>query len=173
MAATKCNRNDEWNAWFWILWWTKLLFDKLLSLFDIILSRLWISLFYFVSFYKLQILEPFRNYDTPLRSTCWCTYILVGTSWFCWYNCSNGFRQKFLRSFIFKISFQNIDKHNRYLLWSPSKTAHIDFSNFFLTIFHIVNEKFHPAPLMIYLLIKQAGGHFFLTLLIDSGLLIY
>ena len=123
MAATKCNRNDEWNAWFWILWWTKLLFDKLLSLFDIILSRLWISLFYFVSFYKLQILEPFRNYDAPLRSTCWRTYILVGTSWFCWYNCSNGFRQKFLRSFIFKISFQNIDTHNRYLLWSPSKRA--------------------------------------------------
>ena len=126
MAATKCNWCNEWNAWFWILWWTQLLFAKLLSLFDIILSRFWISLFCFVSFYKLQILEHFGDYDSPLLSTCWYIHILVRTSWFCWYNGSNGFRQSFWKNFIFKIIWLNNNKHSRcgrygILLWGINR----------------------------------------------------
>ena len=118
MAPTKCNRNDESNAWFWILWWTQLLFGKSLFLFDIILSRFWISLLCFVSFRKLQILEHFRDYDSSLLSTCWYIHFLVGTSRFCWYNGSNGFRQSFLKNLIFKILWSNNDKHSRVFFYT-------------------------------------------------------
>ena len=117
MAATKCNWKDEWNAWFWILWWTQLLFAKLLFLFDIILSRFWISLLCFVSFFKLQILEHFGDNDCSLLSTCWYIHFLVGTSRFCWYNGSNGFRQSFLKNLIFRILWLNIDKHSKYITY--------------------------------------------------------
>ena len=46
-----------------------------------------------------------------------------------------------------------------------------DFHSTLLAIFHVVNKKFHPASLLIYLENKQAGWHFFPTLLIYSGLL--
>ena len=52
--------------------------------------------------------------------------------------------------------------------------ARIDFSDFLstlLTIFHVINEKFHPARLLIHLMNKQAVWHFFPTLLVYSGLL--
>ena len=54
--------------------------------------------------------------------------------------------------------------------------ARLDFSDFLstlLAIFHVINEKFHSARLLIYLVNKQAGWHFFTTLLIYSGLLVY
>ena len=54
--------------------------------------------------------------------------------------------------------------------------ARLDFSDFFstlLAIFHVLNKKFHPARLLIYLVNKQAGCHFFPTLLVYSGLLFY
>ena len=54
--------------------------------------------------------------------------------------------------------------------------ARLNFSDFhstLLAIFHVVNEKFHPARLLIYLVNKQAGWHFFPTLLVYSGLLVY
>ena len=44
--------------------------------------------------------------------------------------------------------------------------AGLDFSDFLSTlfaIFHVINEKFHPARLLIYLLKKQAGWIFFQT----------
>ena len=56
------------------------------------------------------------------------------------------------------------------------KHARLDFSDFLstlLAIFHVINEKFHPARLLIYLVNKQAGWHFFPTLLVYSGLLFY
>ena len=46
--------------------------------------------------------------------------------------------------------------------------APLDFSDFLstlLAIFHVINEKFHPARLLIYLVNKQAGWHFFPSLL--------
>ena len=39
--------------------------------------------------------------------------------------------------------------------------------------FHVINEKFPPARLLIYLVNKQAGWHFFPSLLVYSGLLFY
>ena len=54
--------------------------------------------------------------------------------------------------------------------------ARLDFSDFLstlLAIFHVINEKFHPARLLIYLVNKQAGCHFFPSLLVYSGLLFY
>ena len=54
--------------------------------------------------------------------------------------------------------------------------ARLDFSDFLstlLTIFHIINKKFHPARLLTYLVKKQAGWNFFPTLLVYSGLLFY
>ena len=42
--------------------------------------------------------------------------------------------------------------------------ARLDFSDFLstlLAIFHVINEKFPPARLLIYLVNKQAGWHFF------------
>ena len=42
--------------------------------------------------------------------------------------------------------------------------ARLDFSDFISTlfvIFHVINEKFHPARLSIYLVKKQAEGFFF------------
>ena len=54
--------------------------------------------------------------------------------------------------------------------------ACLDFSNFLstlLAIFYVINEKFHPARLLIYLVNKQAGWHFFPSLLVYSGLLFY
>ena len=52
--------------------------------------------------------------------------------------------------------------------------ACLDFSGFLstlLSIFHVINEKFHPARLLTYLVKKQAGWNFFPTLLVYSGLL--
>ena len=46
----------------------------------------------------------------------------------------------------------------------PDEHACLDFSNFLstlLTIFHVINEKLHPAPLLIYLVNKRAEGSFF------------
>ena len=54
--------------------------------------------------------------------------------------------------------------------------ARLDFSDFLstlLAIFHVINEKFPPARLLIYLVNKQAGCHFFPSLLVYSGLLFY
>ena len=54
--------------------------------------------------------------------------------------------------------------------------ARLDFSDFLsplLAIFHVINKKFYPARLLIYLVNKQAWLHFFPTLLIYSGLLVY
>ena len=54
--------------------------------------------------------------------------------------------------------------------------ARLDFSDFLstlLTIFNVINEKFHSARLLIYLVNKQAGWHFFPTLLVYYGLLVY
>ena len=48
-----------------------------------------------------------------------------------------------------------------------------DFHSTLLSIFHAVNEKFHPASLFIYLVNKQAGWHLFPALLVYSGLLFY
>ena len=42
--------------------------------------------------------------------------------------------------------------------------ASLDFSDFLstlLAIFHVINEKFHPARLFTYLENKQAGGILF------------
>ena len=42
--------------------------------------------------------------------------------------------------------------------------ARLDFSDFLstlLAIFHVINVKFPPARLLIYLVNKQAGWHFF------------
>ena len=42
--------------------------------------------------------------------------------------------------------------------------ARLEFSDFHSTlfaIFHVINEKFHPARLLIHLVKKQAGGFFF------------
>ena len=47
--------------------------------------------------------------------------------------------------------------------------ARLDFSDFLsslLAIFHVINEKFPPARLLIYLVNKQAGLHFFPSLLV-------
>ena len=47
--------------------------------------------------------------------------------------------------------------------------ARLDFSDFhstLLAIFHVINEKFHPACLLIYLVNQQAVWHFFPTLLV-------
>ena len=47
--------------------------------------------------------------------------------------------------------------------------AHLDFSDFLSTlvaIFHVINEKFHSAGLLIYLVNKPAGWHFFPSLLV-------
>ena len=38
--------------------------------------------------------------------------------------------------------------------------ARLDFSDFLFTllaIFHVMNEKFHPARLLVYILSKKAG----------------
>ena len=46
--------------------------------------------------------------------------------------------------------------------------ACLDFSDILstlLAIFHVINEKFPPARLLIYLVNKQAVWHFFQTLL--------
>ena len=46
--------------------------------------------------------------------------------------------------------------------------ARLDFSDFLFTLLaicHIIKEKFHPAHLLIYLVNKQAGWHFFPRLL--------
>ena len=61
--------------------------------------------------------------------------------------------------------------------------ARLDFSDFLSTLFaifpparlliYLVKKKFHPARLSIYLVIKQAGWHFFPSLLVYSGLLLY
>ena len=54
--------------------------------------------------------------------------------------------------------------------------ARLDFSDFLstlLAIFHVINEKFHPARLLIYLVNKLAGWQFFPSLLVYSGLLVY
>ena len=47
------------------------------------------------------------------------------------------------------------------------------FPSTLLAIFHVINEKFPPARLLIYLVNKQAGWHFFPSLLVYSGLLFY
>ena len=54
--------------------------------------------------------------------------------------------------------------------------ASLNFQNFHSTlfaIFHVVNEKFHPTRLLIYLVDKQAGWYFFPILLVYSSLLFY
>ena len=54
--------------------------------------------------------------------------------------------------------------------------ARLDFSDFLstlLAIFHVINEKFPPARLLIYLVISKQGGTFFPSLLVYSGLLFY
>ena len=54
--------------------------------------------------------------------------------------------------------------------------ARLDFSDFLstlLAIFHVINEKFHSACLLFYIVNKQAGWHFFPSLLVYSGLLVY
>ena len=54
--------------------------------------------------------------------------------------------------------------------------ARLDCSNFpstLLAIFHVIKDKFPPAGLLIYLVNKQAGWHFFPSLLVYSGLLFY
>ena len=54
--------------------------------------------------------------------------------------------------------------------------ARLDFADFLSTlleIFHVINEKFHPARSLIYLVNKQAGCHFLPSLLVYSGLLFY
>ena len=42
-----------------------------------------------------------------------------------------------------------------------------------IAIFYVINQKFHSARLLIYLVNKQAGWHFLPSLLIYSGLLFY
>ena len=52
----------------------------------------------------------------------------------------------------------------------------LDFSDLLstlLAIFHVIKEKIPPARLLIYLVNKQAGWHFFPSLLLYSGLLFY
>ena len=54
--------------------------------------------------------------------------------------------------------------------------ARLDFSDILstlLAIFHVINEKFHPACLLIYLVNKRAGWHYFPTLLVYFSLLVY
>ena len=54
--------------------------------------------------------------------------------------------------------------------------ARLDFSDFLstlLAIFHVINEKFPPARLLIYLVISKQGGTLFPSLLVYSGLLFY
>ena len=54
--------------------------------------------------------------------------------------------------------------------------ARLDFSDFRSTLlanFYVINEKFHSARLLIYLVNKQAGCHFLPSLLVYSGLLFY
>ena len=48
-----------------------------------------------------------------------------------------------------------------------------DFLSTLLAIFHVINEKFPPARLLIYLVISKQGGTFFPSLRIYSGLLFY
>ena len=53
--------------------------------------------------------------------------------------------------------------------------ARLDFSDFLstlLAIFHVINEKFPPARLLIYLVISKQGGTFFPSLLVYSALLL-
>ena len=81
--------------------------------------------------------------------------------------------------FMCQISSWQICFKQKYILTLKSRIeehARLNFSDFLstlLAIFHVVNEKFHPAHLLIYLVNKQAGWHFFPILLVYSGLLFY
>merc|ERR1712051_989827 len=48
-----------------------------------------------------------------------------------------------------------------------------DFLSTLLAIFHVINEKFPPARLSIYLVISKQVGTFFPSLLVYFGLLFY
>ena len=53
-----------------------------------------------------------------------------------------------------------LEKQNPTLKSPIEEHARLDFSDFLSTlfaIFHVINEKFHPARLLIYLVKKQAG----------------
>ena len=68
---------------------------------------------------------------------------------------------------------------NLYLITLKSlivEHARLDFSEFLstlLAIFHVINKKFHPACLLVYLVKKQAGWNFFPNLLVYFGLFVY
>ena len=78
-----------------------------------------------------------------------------------------------------KVYFQKIQSRKSKILTLKSlieEHARLDFSDFLstlLAIFHAINEKFPPAPLLIYLVISKQGGTFFSSLLVYSGLLFY
>ena len=61
----------------------------------------------------------------------------------------------------------------KFLIEEHARLAFLDFLSLLLAIFHVINEKFPPARLLIYLVNKQAGWHFFPSLLVYSGLLVY
>ena len=78
-----------------------------------------------------------------------------------------------------KVYFQKIQSRKSKILTLKSlieEHARLDFSDFLstlLAIFHVINKKFPPARLLIYLVNKQAGWHFIPSVLVYSGLLFY
>ena len=65
------------------------------------------------------------------------------------------------------------DNTQRSLIKEHALLNFSDFLSTLLAIFHVINEKFHPACLLIYLVNKWAGWLFFPTLLVYSCLLVY
>ena len=54
-----------------------------------------------------------------------------------------------------------------------ARLAFLEKFSTILSIFHVINTKFHHARLFIYLVNKQLGWHFFSSILFYSGLLVY
>ena len=81
--------------------------------------------------------------------------------------------------FMCQISSWQICFKQKYILTLKSRIeehARLNFSDFLstlLAIFHVINETFPPACLLIYLVISKQGGTFFPSLLLYSGLLFY
>ena len=61
----------------------------------------------------------------------------------------------------------------KYLIEEHARLNFSDFLSTLIAIFLVINEKFHSARLLIYLVKKPAGWHFLPSLLVYSGLLFY
>ena len=48
------------------------------------------------------------------------------------------------------------------LINEQARLAFLEKNSTILSIFHVINIKYHHTPLLIYLVNKQAGRHFFL-----------